>query len=118
MALDRFVRWQKKKPTTQELRTVLEDYLGGIGKIENMGKKGNTWWSVTLPGKPTFPFRRLEGFENRGKAIDEIKERWFEVYVDKKYVDVMTRHGDELTGNIAQGFAELLTRFWEAKLEV
>ena len=119
MALDRFVYWGKKKPSAKELRGVLEDYLGGVGKIEDLrAKKGRlTWWTVTLPGRPTVPFQRVKGFEKYGAVMKDLKERWFEVCLDEKYVDVITRHGDEFTGVVAQGFADLLVRFYEARLE-
>jgi len=124
VAFDRFVRWQAKRPTDKELRHLLEDYLGGMGKIKNKSQKKSKrpWFFVTLPGRPSFPFRRMPEIKgtSREAYLKDFNERWFEVYVDdkNKYVDVMTRQGDELTGVIAQGFAELLTRYFKAKLEV
>jgi len=117
MALDRFVYWNDQRPLIKELRGILEDYLGGIGKIEDISRRDHPWWTVTLPGKPTMPFRRISGYERRGEAVEENKERWFEVFVDDKYVDVMTRQTDEFTNTVAQGFAELLARFYGASLK-
>ncbi len=48
MALDRFVTWQKEKPTDEQLLHVLEDFLGGIGEISNISHTGRPWWIIEL----------------------------------------------------------------------
>jgi len=113
MGLDRFVYWKKNKPTKAQLRTVLEDYLGGIGRVDLR----KNWLLATLPGKASFPFRRIKGFEKHDPFVDHYKGRWFEVYVDSKSIDVITRQQDEFTSNVAKGFAELAARFWGGKHE-
>lgn len=113
MGFDRFVYWKDKKPTREELVLVLEDYLGGLGHVKV--HDGRVF--ATLVGKPSFPFKRIDGFENRRAAAEQRDERWFEVVLDKKYADVITRQMDEVTGVIAKGFAELLARFWDGELE-
>lgn len=121
MACDRIVRWKGRRPADADLRVVLEDYLGGCAEVEERPQvgSGRPWFFITIPGKPTFPFGRLE--EMRGTpnaaAIAETPERWFEVFVADDYVDVITRHGDEFTGVVAQGFAALCARFWGGELE-
>jgi hypothetical protein len=47
----------------------------------------------------------------------EARERWFEVWVGQDCIDVITRMMDEVTNNIAQGFAKLCARWWEGEIE-
>lgn len=120
MGFDRFVLFDKEKPTLEELKLILEDYLGGLGAIDYQ----EGCWFVTFPGTPSFPFKRSHpDYAYMGAGLHS--ERWFEVYVgslDQKpgeamgpNVDVITRMQDELVGNIADGFAKLLRRFYKAK---
>ncbi len=120
MGLDRFVLFKDEKPTLEELKLILEDYLGGLGTIDYQ----EGCWFVTFPGKPSFPFKRSHpDYAWAGASLHD--ERWFEVHVcslDQKpeenmgpNVDIITRFQDELVGNIADGFANLLRRFYKAK---
>jgi len=120
MGLDRFVLFQNEKPTLEELKLILEDYLGGLGNIDYQ----EGCWFVTFPGKPSFPFKRSHP-DHAWAGASLHDERWFEVYVgslDQEHgenmgpnVDIITRFQDELVGNIADGFAKLLRRFYKAK---
>ena len=112
MALDRFVYWKKLKPSQDDVYKALEDYLGDMGKIEYSDRA-----YVTLPGTPTSPsHRQPDGPDwHRSKPYMGLEARWFEVYYDKTYVDVITRSADELTNVIAEGFAEFCKRYWQGK---
>lgn len=120
MGLDRFVLFKGEKPTLEQLRLILEDYLGGLGTIDYQ----DGCWFVSFPGKPSFPFKRSHpDYAYMGGGLNN--ERWFEVYIGSldqekgenmgPNVDIITRMQDELTNNIAAGFAKLLRRFYKAE---
>lgn len=115
MAADTFVYWKnKKKPTRKELTVVLEDYMRGLGKV----RWDRDRFFVDIPGKVSWPFARILPDTNKAKAMaEDPMERWFEVYVGKDNIDIITRQMDELTNNIATGFAKLCARYWEGELE-
>ena len=52
--------------------------------------------------------------KNLIKLVDEItdkkKERFFEVWIGKDNIDVITRFADEFTNVVANGFSELVAR--------
>lgn len=118
MASDRFVHFGKGKvPSKKDVKLALEDYLGA-----NMThiKWGGGRWTATLVGSRSWPFRRLEPDHPCAKAYEEeAKEnRWIEVFIAKDNIDVITRRQDEVTNNIARGFAQLLARYWHGRLEI
>ena len=110
MAVDRFVRFGDRKPTLDELKYILEDYIEGVGLISH-SHNGSVWF-VKLPGKPSFPFKRI--YPEMGSQVHE--ERWFEVWLGSlpDNIDVITRQADELTSVIADGYAQIVARFFEA----
>ncbi len=122
MSLDTFVHWDEKVPTREQLQAVLEDYVAGIGSV----RWDEDRFFVDLPGVPSFPFKRMDdipnymklAWEGRAKEHDgSPRTRWFEVWIDKDCIDIMTREMDEVTNNIARGFAELCARFWSGKIQ-
>ena len=122
MACDRFVWFENdRQPSKDEVERCLRNYLGYAGIVDEDRDQGSIRYFVSLPGKPTSPFDGIKGSAN----VPLRDERWFEVIIEKGvrnnnsrlYVDVITREQDEFTMNIAQGFAELLARFWNGKLE-
>jgi len=112
MALDRFITWDdpKDKPSTTDIRFLLEDYLGEAGKITS----DSSMFTALLPGKPSHPLKRLEP-----EFVRPLRdERWFEVHCGHLLsIDVLTREADEFTNNVAQGFAELVARWFKGDLE-
>lgn len=124
MAQDRFVCFRGEAPSYKDIKCVLEDYLKGLVLKIDFGKgrsksKETEFWSILLPGKPSFPFKRLMRGRTMGAEIH--KERWFEVVVSRKGkkvtdIDVITRLSDEITGVIADGFVALCQRYWKAKV--
>lgn len=114
MALDRFIYWNERRATPQQIEMLLHDYLGGIGEL--------CWdkdrYYVTLPGKPTFPFKHLEptmvgAIEN----AESQRERWIEIWFGDDCLDVITRQTDHFTNDIAKGLAEMIANYWEGRLE-
>lgn len=120
MAIDRFVYFKHRKgPKIQDLKTVLEDYLGSAGiYVEFAVHDKDCRIMAMLPGKPNFPFKRIKGYEDMGRPCECHQERWFEVYWhSSRKIDVITRQTDEFTNVVAQGFAELCARFWKGEVE-
>jgi hypothetical protein len=129
MALDTFVRWTgkgKRRPSKTEIRCALEDYVAGLAKeVSWTGDR----FMVILWGAPSFAFQRVgpatpaqrqvwrELAAEGGLAAPDRRPRWFEVYLHKACIDVITREQDEVTNNVARGFAALCARDWIGKLE-
>jgi len=113
MALDRFVNFDKRRPTKEETGLVLRDFFGpDAGTVEWKGDR----FFVTLPGKSSFPFASLPD-ALRDPFAGGDRERWIEVYVTKSQFDVITRQHDEYTNVIAEGLAQMFARYWDGKLE-
>lgn len=127
MSLDRIVYFAKRKPSLKELRCLLEDYLAGAGTIDFSKASEQARWYVVLPGKPSFPFRRVskigEEHQKLHYEMPERPDRWFEVVFcslkqkKKPNIDIITRTQDEYTNVVARGFAELVRRYYEATLD-
>ncbi len=119
MAYDRFVYFEKgKTPKRDDVGKVLEDYLGAllIGKEWKRDR-----WLALLVGKKSWPFRQVEDTSSAmaQAAVEEAKEeRWIEVIVTRGSIDVLTRRQDELVNNVADGFAKLVARYWQGRLEM
>lgn len=125
MAIDYFVLFKHRQPIKSDLKMLLEDYLNGAGSIDYSKEEEQGRWYVTLPGLPSFPFKRLEpDLGARQEMLPD--ERWFEVYVGHIHqspedgmgpnIDVITRMADEYTNVVALGFAELVVRYYQAEL--
>jgi len=114
MSQDRFVTFDKRKPTRDEVESVLRNYFDEAADI----KWADDRWIATLPGKWSFPFVEIVGYSPRPR---EIAERWIEVYVGKRSkvgnLDVITRQQDEYTNVLADGLARMFARYWEGKLD-
>jgi hypothetical protein len=118
MAIDRFVRWKPRtkdspaKPSRNDIRNVLEDYLGDVLlRIDVDGPR----ITALLKGKPSFPFKRIPEMGKYTEGQEQHDERWLEVYWTNTNIDVITRMTDEFTNVVAEGFAALAARFWEGK---
>lgn len=112
MSLDRFVRFEKSPPK-KEVELILTDYLNEVGLLS---KEKNCWY-ITLPGKPSFPFRRIPGYETLKNMCESRDERWIEIHFSNKTINVLTRQMDEFTNNIADGIVQMLARFYKGNLE-
>jgi hypothetical protein len=115
MACDRFIYKCEKKPTKKDIGVALVDYLGDDLIKELQWSKDR--WFVALRSERSHPLRHL--VDPAILFLDQEPDdgRWFEVWIKGKTVDVITRRQDELTNNIALGFAKLVARFWEGELE-
>lgn len=113
MAHDRFVYWRKERPTREQLQMVLEDYVLRLGVVEWETDR----FFVTLPGKCRHPLTRVTDRRAVEAMNEGPRERWFEVYVGEDHIDVITRLMDQVTEDIARGFAVVVARFWDGKLE-
>lgn len=115
MSLDRIVIFKEKVPTKENIGMVLEDYLGELA-VEVMWNRER--YMAVLKGPGSNPFKRLVGGPF---TTSETSERWIEVVLDldskEPSVDVLTRRQDEITNNIADGFAKLLARYWDGSLD-
>lgn len=110
MALDIIVYWKPgKMPSKADLQLVLEDYTLGVATVVWDADR----FYVNLKGKPTLPFSRLDPLFK----YDLPEVRWFEVWLGIDKIDVITRQTDEITNNIARGFAALCARYWQGDLE-
>lgn len=102
MARDRFIRWtdDRQIPSLDQIAGEVRAYLGDLASREFHESNRTTW---TLPGS----FIRYK----------EKNERWIEVVLTKTSVDVVTRHQDGPTNDIADGLARLIARRWGGDID-
>ena len=112
MALDRFVYWKRQKPTRKQVIGVAKNFFGDAALIKDGGDR----LFVTLPGTTSDPTAGLKHLMH-DPVVGEKGERWIEVYIDTKYVDVITRMADPYTNALAAGLAELYRRYWQGELQ-
>lgn len=114
MACDRFVYFPKSTPpTVEQIVTLAEDFLGGIGKVFVQENDPDRVY-MTLPGSPTVAARSVVGND---AACLLRSERWVEIHRARKNVDVITRQQDTFTMGVADAFAELLERLFQGVSE-
>ncbi len=131
MGWDRYITWEgleegRDKPSIENLALVLQDYLGDLGQIDNMGQENSLYATLMVGPKSesygSFPFHRMASLDKDFREAQQrhlmSRERWFEVHRDDDYVTITTRQQDELTNNIATGFAQLVARFWKGQLDL
>lgn len=98
------------KPTAEEVRFVVEDYLGGA--LHGTTAVKEEWWAFTLRGAPSFPFRRIESLS------DYVRNKTFtrpgRVVEYCHAVSAFTvRQTDEFTIDVAANLARIVARFWK-----
>ena len=114
MALDRFVYWDEEKPSITEVVETIRCYLGGVGSIDEITQHKDAYeFYISLPGKGTHPLE----WKRPELAETHRPDRWIEIYMTDKYIDVITRNHDDFTNKIADGFASSFERFWQGKWE-
>lgn len=116
MATDRTVRWKASPPSLEDLDQTLRCYVDAAAKEVRWDSDGHRFYAV-LKGRPRHPFEWDESVKELARALKQHDERWFEVYVDDRYVDVITRGADEFTMAVAEGFAALIARRWDGRRE-
>jgi len=100
-------------PTQRQIESVIEDFFGGAGTITWKGK----CCTIELPGQPSHPYRSLRKDIDLNEVVAHEDGRWIEVFVDPKYLDVITRMQDRFTGCLADQLARTFAHWWEARLE-
>ena len=114
MACDRFIRWPSpsKRPSRAKCDGALHYFFGDSVEI------GIRWdrdrWFVALPGKPST--REFDGLRGPPSSIYR-KERFIEVHLGKKNLDVMTRQADLFTNCLADGLAKFMAKIFDGELE-
>lgn len=113
---DRFVFFKKSaldgKPTEAQITQVLKDFLGPAATkvwVEN------GVLIAQLPGPTSFPFKSMEPSI---RMLDS-PERYLEIHFGGpkdalSNIDIITRRADEFTNVLANGFEDLVIRYWEA----
>lgn len=115
-----------KPPTLTDVRDTLKAYLGKpvYRTIGRMKGEPNTW-AVRLAGSPNNPpaaFAHCRELANEGLFT----ERWFYVVlvtpeffeVTRTDLAVKTRHPDEYTLAVMEGYAKFAARFWGGTLTI
>lgn len=112
MARDRVVRWQEEVPKQDDLEAMLEKFFSGLATSVKWDRDR---FFVMLHGAQSFCFRNARIFESDSPT----RERWIEVWPsdDDVCCYVMTRMQDEVTNVLADGFAGLIARTWQGKLD-
>lgn len=119
MGIDWYVKGCARKPTTAEMRTILEDYFNGAAIVEkNPHVRGDRSWLVLLPGKASFPFKRVEQSPARDGGTNQ-EHRALGIYLEEKdrQVRLSTALADEYTNNVAEGIAKMFARYYKGELE-
>ena len=116
MSRDRFITWadNSQRPSFEEIEYALQRYIHQSGTVERVG----CWLCVVLPGEPRFVFREEGDKEPFVQGGCKGGERSLEVFAHpEETYSVLTRTADEFTNAVADGFASLVARHWEGKLE-
>lgn len=117
MSLDRIITWVQRKPESpSEIANFLTRYMGAAEtKFDySHGEDINCVWTVSLPGVGTDPFSHLRRAGEEGPFQ---KDRWFEVHLSDDNMDVITRSQDPFVNAIADGFADLICRWYDGERE-
>ncbi len=116
MPTDIWVEFTTKSPTPDQIGEALRNYINESGTI--IWNHVCARWFVTLVGTSRRAFPRPGDAEEFGPGFES---REFEVYpslgASEPYVDVMTRFADDFTSIIARGFAEIIARQWNGRIE-
>jgi hypothetical protein len=120
MANDTFIYFEKgRKPSKKDIQKTLEDYMEGIA-TEIRWEKDRFF--VRLPGTCRHPLQRVLPLDMAHvwrQFAEDPRERWIEVWINKKTgtIDVMTRMSDRITNAIAQGYAQVIAKWWSGRIE-
>lgn len=112
MALDRFVHFKERCPTSEEVERIVTNYVGEAGLVSWSTDR----WVVDIPGTPTSPFDGIHGALSWPMMHDK---RWFEVYFQPgQPMDIITRAQDEFTTAVADQLARAFARFYKGELQM
>jgi len=122
MASDRFIHFEAKRPTHEQVGWVIEDYLG-VAAVSIVWHERSSRWVVLLPGTKSVACRRVAPESAWARCADDLSEenRVIEVFFTERGADeqlsVITRLQDEYTDTVADGLATLLARYWGGKVQ-
>lgn len=127
MAWDRYITKCPVWPLPIAIRAELEEYLDGSGITffdDTSEHETGATFIVTIPGHPSSQILRdpitakpVDPHAYMGKG--ERATRGFEVLLHcPGFIAVVTRQMDELTNNIATGFAKRLARKFSGELDM
>lgn len=110
MSIDRVVRWKDRKPTPNQVRLVLTDFVGAAAEVRRI----NDRWYIHFHSDSSWPLQRVAG-----ETPVAQERRWIEVWEDDERtgVWVITRQQDEFVGAIRDGIAGVFARYWQGELE-
>ncbi len=97
LSIDRFLYFKDTKPTKEEIEKEITDYFSGMTKP----RRDSDRWIIFLDS-------RLKEHDSPGCQRD----RWIEVWLTTRNIDVLTRRQDELTNVLADGLAKRFIRRW------
>lgn len=125
MAADRFVYFTDVMPSREEVRMIFEDYLRGIATEVKETQKDFRMVAF-LHGTESHPFQRINDMAKRRQEAYANEPRAIEVFFHydeaqtgpHPAIDVITRQGDEVTSVLATGFAQLMARYFNGRLEM
>lgn len=127
MSLDRFVRWEDKAPSREELTLVLEDFVGesGVVRWDDGAHRFFIVFAAVGPGhqlaRVSSPERRAGDVTaaSRACAHERYHEdiRSIEVFLHDDCLDVITRLADAFTNGVAARLAEEFARLFRGVVE-
>lgn len=123
MALDRFITFHASVPTSESIDALLRNFVGEAGTIEKQLHPQLDHWIITLPGHLTFALAdeptAMTNFVHL-PFVDDDRGRWIEVFIHHGplQIDVLTRQMDEFTNAVADGIANVITRYWQGSRDV
>ena len=120
MSRDRIIYFDKA-PSREEVQHTLRDYLGMPSSSSIDCEQGGErcHFMVCLPGANTHPASGLPSDPTRVEP-EKLKamyggERWFEISLGDKSMDVITRQQDPLVNAIADGYAQWAAFWWKGR---
>jgi hypothetical protein len=120
MGSDRIIPFAKDaaRPRYEDIFDALQRYLGGVGSVErddSISGAADTL-RVLMARLPGFPTNTWSVDANISSDAIHGPNRWFEVWVHPKHLNVETRRGDAFTCAVADGFAEECARWWGTEI--
>lgn len=101
-------------PTAEEVRFVVEDYLGEVRHGTTAVKEG--WWAFRLVGAPSFPFRRIKSLHEADRNMTFPRPHRYVEYCHAT-TSFIVRQTDEFTIDVAANLARIVARFWNGTVQ-
>ena len=115
MSADRFIRWREERPSIGQLHAVARDFLGPRWTA----RRTDDHWIVCETDDPLTDALASEGFRGVVGAHPHApaRTRCFSVYHDPAgRSSVITRLADEFTDALADRYAAIVARRWDAEV--